>query len=117
MSDRELFSGLLAPRFFPGWAELLLPRIAARLQDGSHGDWPRWRALVQNLPDVAPSAADFAADTVSLGRDGDCDRIARQACHQCFLMDAESCGFPGLYGNTREQDPDTCFFELLPEFP
>ncbi|QJD28604.1 tRNA 5-methoxyuridine(34)/uridine 5-oxyacetic acid(34) synthase CmoB [Methylococcus geothermalis] len=79
MSDRELFAGLLAPRCFPGWAEILLPRIEAALAGSRHGNWPRWRALLQDLPEVAPSAVDFAADTVSLGRDGDCDRLARQA--------------------------------------
>ncbi|QXP85623.1 tRNA 5-methoxyuridine(34)/uridine 5-oxyacetic acid(34) synthase CmoB [Methylococcus sp. Mc7] len=79
MSDRDLFSGLLAPRFFPGWAELLLPRIEARRQDGRHGDWPGWLALLRELPNVAPTLLDFAADAVKVGAETDCDGATRRS--------------------------------------
>jgi tRNA (mo5U34)-methyltransferase len=79
VSDRDLFAGLLAPRSFPGWVELLLPRIEARFQEGRHGDWPAWMQLLGELPKVVPTRLDFAQNAVRIEGDTDCDGATRRS--------------------------------------
>lgn len=86
MTDHELFRVLLAPRFFPGWAEVLLPRIESALAGSRHGDWPKWRALVESLPNILPSEVDFSADAVRLGGAGDCSADTRQAAESALRL-------------------------------
>ncbi|MDF9392411.1 MULTISPECIES: tRNA 5-methoxyuridine(34)/uridine 5-oxyacetic acid(34) synthase CmoB [Methylococcus] len=79
MSERNLFAGLLAPRFFANWAKLLLPRIQVRLQEGRHGNWPAWTKCLRELPKLAPTTLDFARDIVRIGDETDCDDVTRQS--------------------------------------
>ncbi len=49
------------------WSELLLPICNERVADGSHGDMPAWRQVLDCLPEVARAQQHFDRDAVTVG--------------------------------------------------
>lgn len=53
------------------WSLTAAQAIASRLSAKAHGDWPKWQAALDQLPESVPSAVDFSLDAVTLGGAGD----------------------------------------------
>ncbi len=62
----------------------LEPLIRARLSDAAHGDLPRWRQLVADLPAAVGTSDVFDADTVAVG--GALDPAVTRAVRDALLM-------------------------------
>ncbi|TPQ29789.1 tRNA 5-methoxyuridine(34)/uridine 5-oxyacetic acid(34) synthase CmoB [Methylomonas koyamae] len=59
------------------WGESLPGQLAAAFSDAAHGDLPRWRQVVDDLPRYPASSIDLA-NAVRIGVDSDISDVARQ---------------------------------------
>lgn len=59
------------------WVESLPRQLVAAFNDAAHGDLPRWRRVVEELPRYPASSVDLA-DAVRIGADSDISDDARQ---------------------------------------
>jgi tRNA (mo5U34)-methyltransferase len=50
------------------WFNLLEPRLRARLSDGSHGDFARWRQIISDLPLLERQPGRFDGDVIGIGQ-------------------------------------------------
>jgi len=60
------------------WDQSLRNILQDKLVAGIHGDLPRWRQALENLPSLSPSSIDLSADTVRIGTNEDCDQETRE---------------------------------------
>jgi len=58
-------------------AEALCARTEAALGQVSHGDFDRWRGIVESLKEVTVSGTDFTSEAVRVGKTEDIDSAAR----------------------------------------
>ncbi len=58
------------------WAESLPGQWSAAFSADRHGDWPRWREALAQLPDIRPEAVDLDRAAVTLS--GQCQETQRQ---------------------------------------
>lgn len=67
-----------------GWAKTLPDQIARGLSIDRWGDMPGWQRVLDELPDIEPSALDFAT-TVAIGDTADCDDRTRSTLRQTLM--------------------------------
>lgn len=59
------------------WAQQLPAQVATRLDADAHGDMPRWRECLRNLPTLSTNTLMLDGDKVRVGSVNDCDDAAR----------------------------------------
>lgn len=77
MIDYSGLFGALTHPALQGWREQLPARIATAFGERAHGDLPRWRDLIAQLPAISPSSRQLDAATVRIGVAADCDEVVR----------------------------------------
>ena len=55
-----------------GWLKLLPEQLADRFDENKNGNLPRWRKVLQQLPEISPSSIDFNSAAVCIGNADDC---------------------------------------------
>ncbi len=77
MSEHKRFFDYLREVGAAEAAEVLFARTEASLGQVSHGDFDRWRGIVESLPEVGGSGVDFGAEAVRIGAAEDVDEALR----------------------------------------
>ena len=60
------------------WADCLPDQLAASFQQGRHGDLPRWRDALNQLPELQPAIVDLTGPSVRVGSAGQASTGERQ---------------------------------------
>ena len=60
------------------WADYLPDQLAASFQQGRHGDLPRWRDALNQLPELQPAMVDLTGPSVRVGSAGQASTGERQ---------------------------------------
>lgn len=60
------------------WVASLREQIEWRLSENGHGDFQRWQAAINNLPQIHPSRFDLNASAITVGAQGDCGLQTQQ---------------------------------------
>lgn len=66
------------------WLEILPEQCQQALDPDSHGDLPRWQAVLDRLPPLAGAEAELDADTVRVSLPGGCDEATQRAVEQAL---------------------------------
>jgi tRNA (mo5U34)-methyltransferase len=66
MVDLEALEQTLAHAGFEGWSEKLAAQIGSVLSAASHGDLPKWRSVLENLPDLPVASVILSAAQVEV---------------------------------------------------
>lgn len=74
----ELYRALEADPALSDWGRAMQGQVEAVLAPDAHGDMPRWRGALENLPEISPSSVDLNAPAVRVGTAADCDDSVRQ---------------------------------------
>ncbi len=73
MIDYSGFFEYLVATKLKDTASVFAERTATALKTMSHGDFERWAAAIEAMPQVLPSRMDFSADAVAIGAANDMD--------------------------------------------
>ncbi|UCE90517.1 MAG: tRNA 5-methoxyuridine(34)/uridine 5-oxyacetic acid(34) synthase CmoB [Pseudomonadota bacterium] len=73
MIDYSALFDAMEPAPLRRWCAELPARIEDAFSERAHGDLPRWRALLEKLPDLLPSSLELDSGTVRIGAPSDCD--------------------------------------------
>jgi tRNA (mo5U34)-methyltransferase len=71
-------SALLQQASLSDWVTPLQQRISSALDPERHGDLPRWRQALANMPDIQPGNMNFNSAAVSIGSAADCTTEQQQ---------------------------------------
>ena len=63
------------------WCDRLRHQLPEILSATRHGDYPRWRAVLDTLPRINASRLDFNSDAITIGAPHDCNAATRQQIH------------------------------------
>ena len=77
MIDYSALFEAMEPAPFSRWRAELPAGIEDAFGARAHGDLPRWRALLEQLPDLSPSSLELDSDTVRFGVPSDCNETTR----------------------------------------
>ena len=67
------------------WLEVLPEQVASVWRDHCHGDMPKWRAALEQLPAVSASSVDLRSARVTAGVRDDCDEQDRARIRSALL--------------------------------
>jgi len=82
MYSKRLF-GVLNACSMAGWAEILEVQLTDYFSHLKHGDYSRWKAAIDSLPDIEPSQILLDSEIVQIGDARDCsDDIAEELIQQ-----------------------------------
>jgi len=59
------------------WLDDLPKQVDRRLNGSRWGDLPRWKEVLENLPELKASAVDLNSERIIVGSDQDCDAVLR----------------------------------------
>lgn len=59
------------------WLRTLPQQVEQALYHSNNGNFPKWNAALEALPEIAPSSVEFDADTVRIGEANDTDHETR----------------------------------------
>ena len=82
LPDLSNLCALFESEGLSSWAELLPGQLDQALAPRRHGDFDRWRHLLELLPPVRSADVDLAADTVRVGRAEEIPAAAREELHR-----------------------------------
>jgi tRNA (mo5U34)-methyltransferase len=68
-----------------GWLEQLADRTEAVWRDRPHGDIPRWKESLDQLPELSISSVDLDHPTVRAGLPEDCDEAQRESLRELLM--------------------------------
>ncbi len=60
------------------WLQTLPSKVARAFNDSPHGDWPGWKSIIEQMPQLTPSSVDLNTGTVRIGKSTDCDPLDRE---------------------------------------
>ena len=86
MIDYSDFFGYLNSTALKDVAGLFADRNDAALRELSHGDFDKWSAAIESMPNVKPSRLDFNADAVIVGDLTDMDDAQRAVLRQKLMQ-------------------------------
>ncbi len=70
--DYESLFAMLSEHGMESWSTLLKKQLDDYFISINHGDYPRWKELIETLPDLTPSKIDFNSASIVIGTDNDC---------------------------------------------
>lgn len=71
MNHQKLFEVLDACSM-QRWSAILKPQLTEYFDKLKHGDYARWQAAIENLPDIVPSQIALDSDSIVIGNNTDC---------------------------------------------
>lgn len=77
----DLYQTLEGSQLEP-WLKLLPGQLADRFDEKKNGNLPRWRRILEQLPEISPSSIDFNSAAVRIGSADDCSSEAQQQLEQ-----------------------------------
>jgi tRNA (mo5U34)-methyltransferase len=67
------------------WLDTLPAKVEAALSSSRWGDYPKWCAALDRLPDIKADDVDLNADRIRIGTANDCDEQARRALKDALM--------------------------------
>jgi len=77
MIDYTNYFAYLETTALADFARVISEKTDTTLRELSHGDYERWCAAIEGMPEASASGTDFAADAVAVGDAGDMDAAQR----------------------------------------
>jgi tRNA (mo5U34)-methyltransferase len=86
-SNLEHYAPLLEALYnspLASWREALSQHLENMFCHPTHGDYPRWNAVLSQLPDITASTRQLDAPAITIGDENDCDADTRQTLENLF---------------------------------
>ena len=82
MIDLELLQDVFRRHELDAWADRLPDQMQQAFHRVKHGDFDRWRHIVEGIPSISTRNLDLAADTVRIGNSEELDPQTRKSLEQ-----------------------------------